>query len=52
MTHDFTPDESRRWDAWRRANATGAHRTDGIVRGIAIVLFAMMLIGLGVALSQ
>lgn len=52
MMHDFTPDESRRWDAWRQTNAVSAQRTDRIVRGIAIVLFAMMLIGLGIALSQ
>jgi hypothetical protein len=47
--HEFSPDEARRWDAWQRANALSARRTDRIRRGVGVIVLAAALVALALA---
>ena len=49
---NFTPEQARRWDAWQRANAESAHRSDRICQTVAAVLFLALLIATVVAAAR
>jgi hypothetical protein len=48
----FSPEQTRRWDAWQQANAVSARRSDRICRAVAAVLFLALLIAVAVAGSR
>lgn len=49
---EFSPDETRRWDAWRRANALKARRGDRLLLDIGLTVVSATLIGLALALGR
>jgi len=50
--YEFSPDEERRWNAWQRANALSARRSDLICRAVSVIMLAATLSALVVALWQ
>ena len=52
MTHEFSPDEARRWDAWQTATAIGARRGDLIAQMFGLFMLAAVLTVCAVALSR
>jgi hypothetical protein len=52
MMHEFSPDETRRWDAWQRAYAISARRSDLACRAGAIALMTAALVALVIGLLQ
>ena len=47
--HEFSPDETRRWDTWQRANAVRAKRSDRICRMAGVMVFTATLVALAIA---
>ena len=41
--HEFTPEQTARWDAWQRANAVSARRSDRAARLLGMTLLAATL---------
>ena len=49
---EFSPDEARRWDAWQRANAITARRSERFLRDAGIALLSGLLIVLAIILGR
>jgi hypothetical protein len=47
--HEFTPDESRRWDAWQQSHAISIRRNDRVARLFGLTMLTATLIALFVA---
>jgi hypothetical protein len=50
LMHEFTPEEARRWDAWQRAGALSARRSDRICRLAGTTIFLAIAMALGAAI--
>ena len=50
MLDDFTPEQTLRWDAWQRAYAISAQRTDHVVRLLSLVVLAAMVTAVVIAI--
>lgn len=46
---EFSPDEARRWDAWQRANAISARRSDRFVQYVGVTLLAAAVLAVTLA---
>jgi hypothetical protein len=48
--HEFSPEDACRWDAWQRANARSAQRSDRRCRIVGIVMCTATLVALAIAM--
>ena len=50
--HEFTPDQTRRWNVWQQANVVAARRSDVIARMVAVTALTMTVVAVLLALWQ
>jgi type IV secretory pathway component VirB8 len=49
---DFNPEQLRRWDAWRHANAISMRRNDRIARVFGLMMLAATVMAVVVAMLR
>ena len=50
--HEFTPEQTARWNAWQQANAVSARRSDRAARWVGATMLAAALAAVVIALLR